>query len=151
VDDLDRRLLNLVQDGLPLVKEPYRVLAKTLGVDEQEVITRLQRLVARGVIRRLGAVFDSRRLGYHGVLCALKVPTQRVAEVAHHVNSFPGVTHNYLRDHEYNMWFTLLAPSPAALAAQVQEIQRRTGVSDMMVLPARRVFKIRVNFELDGV
>ena len=151
MDDLDRRLLNLVQDRLPLVKEPYRALAGILGVGEGEVIARLRRFLERGVIRRLGAIFDSRPLGYHGVLCDLKVPPDRVEEVAAHVNSFAGVTHNYLREHEYNMWFTLLAPSPAVLAAQVREIRERTGMTDMLVLPAKRVFKIKVNFELGGV
>jgi DNA-binding Lrp family transcriptional regulator len=151
VDDLDRRLLNLVQGELPLTAEPYRALADALQTDEGEVIDRLRRLVEQRVIRRLGAIFDSRRLGYQGVLCALKVPPGRVEATAAVVNSYPGVTHNYLRDHPYNMWFTLLAPSPVLLSARIGEIRERTGQHDMLVLPAKRVFKIKVNFELDGV
>jgi len=151
VDELDRRLLNLVQSDLPLMAEPYRALADALGVGEEEVIARLRSLCGQGVIRRLGAIFDSRRLGYEGVLCALRVPRERLAATATVVNSYPGVTHNYLRDHEYNMWFTLLAPSPDQLAARVREIRERTGIDDLLVLPAKRVFKIKVNFELDGV
>ncbi|HUW63110.1 MAG TPA: AsnC family transcriptional regulator [Spirochaetia bacterium] len=151
MDDLDRRLLNLIQDDLPLVAKPYRALADALQVSEEDVIARLSRLRERRVIRRLGAIFDSRRLGYQGVLCALRVPAEQLEQAAAVVNSYPGVTHNYLRDHNYNMWFTLLAPSPAALAAKVREIRERTANEDMLVLPAKRVFKIKVNFELDGV
>ena len=151
MDELDRRLLNLIQDGLPLVPEPYRALAEALRVSEEEVLGRLGSLCERRVIRRLGAIFDSRRLGYQGVLCALRVPPERLAQTAAVINSYPGVTHNYLRDHAYNMWFTLLAPSPVLLSAKVREIKERTGNDDMLVLPAKRVFKIKVNFELDGV
>lgn len=151
MDDLDRRLLKVIQDDLPLVAEPYRALADVLQVSEAEIIARITRLQERRVIRRLGAVFDSRKLGYQGVLCALRVPEQRLEAVSTVVNSYPGVTHNYLRDYPYNMWFTLLAPSQSVLVDTVREIKERTGIDDMLVLPGKRVFKIKVKFELDGV
>jgi len=148
LDELDRRLLNLVQTRLPVAPEPYAELAQELGVAEEEVIGRLRRLIEAKVIRRLGAIFDSRKVGYVGTLCAFKVPAERVAEVAAEVNRHPGVTHNYLRDHEYNMWFTILAGSEAGLNETLREIKERTGINECLVLPAVNIFKIRVNFDL---
>ncbi len=148
LDELDKRLLNRVQTNLPVVPEPYRELARELGTTEEEVINRLRRLIETKVIRRLGAIFDSRNVGYKGTLCALKVPAERIAEVAAEVNKFAGVTHNYLRDHEYNMWFTVLAPSEEKLHEIVQEIRERTGIQEYLFLPAVKIFKIRVNFDL---
>lgn len=148
LDSLDKQLLNLIQTRLPIVPEPYRELAETLGTSEEDILARLERLIARGVIRRLGAIFDSRKIGYSGTLCALKVPPERIDEVAAVINSFPGVTHNYLRDHQYNMWFTLLVESPTQLEATLEEIKRRTGSTDILHLPSARIFKIRVNFDL---
>jgi len=148
LDELDKRLLNLVQTRLPVAPEPYRELAQELGVAEEEVIARLRRLIEAKVIRRLGAIFDSRKVGYKGTLCALKVPPERIAGVAAEVNRYPGVTHNYLRNHEYNMWFTILAGSEARLNEIVAEIKGRTGIDECLLLPAVNIFKIRVNFDL---
>lgn len=149
LDNLDRQLLNLIQSKLPLTPEPYKELARALGSTEEEVIRRLKKFIEAGIIRRLGAIFDSRRVGYTGTLCALKVPPEKVAEVAEIVNSFPGVTHNYLRDHPYNMWFTILAESPEELNSTIEKIKQLTGIEDLLNLPAERVFKIRVNFDLE--
>lgn len=148
LDSLDRQLLNLIQSSFPITPEPYRELAETLGTSEEEVLARLERLIACGVIRRLGPVFDSRMLGYCGTLAALKVPLERIPEVAAVVNSFPGVTHNYLREGDYNMWFTLLEENPDRLEAILEEIKKRTGITEVLNLPSERVFKIRVNFDL---
>ncbi|HAP93259.1 MAG TPA: Lrp/AsnC family transcriptional regulator [Desulfotomaculum sp.] len=148
LDEMDRRLLNVVQTSLPVVAEPYRELAGALDTTEEDIIARLQRLRQAGIIRQLGAIFDSRQMGYKGTLCALKVSPEQIGEVAVLVNSFPGVTHNYLRDHEYNMWFTVLAESQDKLDEIVQEIKGRTGIEDCLLLPAVNVFKIKVNFDL---
>ncbi|MCL6638532.1 MAG: AsnC family transcriptional regulator [Firmicutes bacterium] len=148
LDSTDRRLLNLIQAGFPLVPEPYRLLAETLGTGEQEVIDRIGRMLRDGVIRRLGGIFDSRKLGYSGTLCAMRVEPERIDEVAGIVNAFPGVTHNYLRDHDYNMWFTVLAESREALDEILSAIRAGTGL-DVITLPAEGIFKIRVNFDLE--
>ncbi|MDD2421921.1 MAG: Lrp/AsnC family transcriptional regulator, partial [Heliobacteriaceae bacterium] len=108
----------------------------------------VQKLKERGIIRRIGGVFDSRRLGYRATLCALKVPPDRVDAVAAIVNGYPGVTHNYLREHEYNMWFTLIAPTAAKMAAIIAEIKARTGC-ELQNLPASRVFKIKVDLPVN--
>lgn len=148
-DETDRKLLRLIQTGLPVVPEPYREIGEDLGITEIEVMGRLKQLVENGIIRRLGAIFDSRKLGYRGVLCAMEVPVARITEVAGVVNSFAGVTHNYLREGSINMWFTLLAPSGKNLAETLNTIQERTGVQEILTFPAENLYKIRVNFDLD--
>jgi len=111
LDPVDNKLINLIQSNFPLVAEPYREIGTILGIGEDEVMERIKRLKENGVFRRLGGIFDSRKLGYAGTLCAIKVPENRIDETAAVINSFPGVTHNYLREHSFNMWFTVLAPS----------------------------------------
>ncbi|MCL5057943.1 MAG: AsnC family transcriptional regulator [Actinobacteria bacterium] len=146
--NLDRELLNIIQSDFPLTAEPYKNLAESLGTSEEEVLASLKRLIEAGTIRRLGGIFDSRRLGYTGTLCAMNVPQEKVALAASVVNSFPGVTHNYLRDHDYNMWFTLLVQDKGEISRVTKEISNRTGIDEIISLPAVKLFKIRVNFDL---
>lgn len=151
LDALDKKLLNMVQTQFPIVPQPYLELANRLGVTEDEVINRLKRLTEGDVIRRLGGIFDSRKVGYKGTLCGIQVPEERIAEVAEVINSYPGITHNYLRDHQYNMWFTVLAYTPENLEKILNEIKAKTGIQEILNLPAERFFKVLVNFELDEV
>lgn len=151
LDAIDRKLLNLVQVSFPIVEEPYKYLADRLDITEEEVIRRLKRLQQQKIIRRLGGIFDSRRLGYKGTLVGLKVPENRIDEVAAVVNSYDGITHNYLRDHEYNMWFTVLADSPKKVEKILQEITGKTGITEILNLPAEKYFKLMVNFEIKEV
>lgn len=148
LDQMDRRLLNLVQKEVPICPQPYQVIGDKLGISEQEVLERLEKLMQQDVIRRLGGVFDSRKLGYKGTLCAIKVPPERIDEVAQVVNDYIGITHNYLRDHEYNMWFTILAQSPDKVEQILADIQAKTGIQDVINLPSERFFKVLVNFEI---
>lgn len=148
LDNLDRNLLNIIQSDFPLTTEPYKTLAEALGTSEDEVLDRLNRLIEDMTIRRLGGIFDSRKLGYTGTLCAMKVPPDEVEFAAGVVNSYPGVTHNYLRDHDYNMWFTLLARDKGEISRITGEIRKKTGIDDIISLPAVKLFKIRVNFDL---
>jgi DNA-binding Lrp family transcriptional regulator len=151
LDETDRQLLNLIQTQFPVVPEPYRELAQKLRISEAEVLARLDRLLREKVIRRLGGIFDSRRVGYHGTLCAVKVEPEMVEKVAAEVNSYPGVTHNYLREHDYGMWFTLLAESEEKLNGIIGEIRNCPGVIALVSLPAEKIFKIKVNFDLSEV
>lgn len=148
LDKMDMRLLDYIQSNFPIVPEPYREIAKYLDTTEEDIISRLERMVELGVIRRLGAVFDSRKVGYTGTLCAMKVPPDRIDQVAGVINSYSGITHNYLRDHEYNMWFTLLAESREKIGEILDQIIKNSGISDLIELPAENIFKIRVNFDL---
>lgn len=148
IDDLDRRLLNIIQMSFPLSVEPFKALADELGTTEEEVLNRVQKLKDMGIIRRIGGIFDSRKLGYKSTLCAMKVPEDRVEEVAAIVNSYTGVTHNYLREHDYNLWFTLIAPSQEDIEKIHEEMRAKTGC-EVRNLPATRFFKIKVNFNLE--
>ena len=148
LDDLDRAILNEIQSNFPLVPRPYAEMGKRVGAKEEEVLARVQALYEAGVIRRIGANFTSRKLGYTSTLCAARVPPEKLARFAAVVNRYPGVTHNYLRKHRYNVWFTLIAESEARLAEILQEIREATGVRDLLSLPAQEIFKIKVDFPM---
>jgi DNA-binding Lrp family transcriptional regulator len=148
VDETDKRLLDTIQDDFPLIDEPFHKLSSLLNISSDDVIIRLKRLKSDGIIRRIGAIFDSKKLGYFSTLCAMKVPPHRVGEVAKMVNGYTGVTHNYIRDHDYNMWFTITARSQQELEKAIAEIKENSGIGELMELPAVRMFKIRVRFPM---
>lgn len=148
LDNMDRDLLNIIQSDFPVTKEPFKDLARKLGTTEEDILSRLEALTVNNTIRRLGGIFDSRKLGYTGTLCAMKVPPERIDSVAGVINSYPGVTHNYLRNHSYNMWFTLLAPDSKVIESILGEIRDKTGINELISLPAVKLFKIKVNFDL---
>ncbi len=146
MDELDGKILAAAQAGLPVTEEPFAALAGELGLPAERVIERVAKLHDRGVIRRLGAVFDSRSLGYASTLVAARVPPERLEEVAAIVSELPGVTHNYARQHSYNLWFTLTARSEGEIDEILAALRRRTGVAEFYSLPALAVYKIRVFF-----
>jgi siroheme decarboxylase len=148
MDDTDRKLLNLIQQDFPIIAEPYAEVAARLGIGEMELLERVGRLKEEGIIRRIGAVFDLRRLGFASILCAARVPEERVRKFVEIVNACPGVTHNYRRDDEYNIWFTLIAPGEEELAEALAGIRRETGIDDILSLRATRTFKINARFEV---
>lgn len=145
----EKRLLTLLQRGLPLTRRPYAELGGACGLDESEVLAGVAELKARGIIRRLGGIFDTRALGFHSTLVAMKVPPDRLERVAETVNAFPGVTHNYAREGEYNLWFTLIAPSAGELGAALDGLVSAAGSPEFMNLPTVRLFKIGAKFELE--
>ena len=148
LDDKDRLLLNRLQEGLPLTAAPFAAVAEELAMTEEEVLQRLLRLKEKGVIRRLGAVVESRRLGCHSTLAALKVPEEDIEKAAEIINSFSEVTHNYLRSHDWNVWFTVTAASEERVAEILKEIEARGKGWPLLNVPARKVFKIRAVFSL---
>lgn len=148
MDKIDNEILNLIQRNFPVHSRPYMILAEKLEISEDEVIERVKRMKEGGHIRKLGGTFNSNRLGYHSTLCALKVPENRIGEISEIINSYKGVTHNYIRDNRYNMWFTLIASSQEALELTVNEIREKTGIHEILNLQAESVFKIKVDFHL---
>ncbi len=148
LDAVDKAILNLIQSSFPLTPRPYEVVGQQLGLPEEEVVTRVQRLVETGVIRRIGANFNSRRLGYTSTLCAAEVPPEQIEQFIDVVNQYPGVTHNYLRRHRLNVWFTLIAASTERIAAILDEMRVRSGIKEIHSFPAKRIFKIQVDFAL---
>ena len=149
MDKGDRKILEVAQQEFPLQVRPWAEIAAEIGISETELLDRIRKLKELGVIRRIGAVFDSRKLGFYSTLCAAKVDPKKLEEVAAYINTFPGVTHNYERDDEYNLWFTLTASSSAEAERQLRDIEENCGIK-IMRLPARKVYKIEVVFNMDG-
>jgi DNA-binding Lrp family transcriptional regulator len=148
LDDLDKAILNEIQSHFPIESRPYAEVGKRVGAPEEEVIRRVEAMCDTGVIRRIGANFASRKLGYTSTLVAARVPEDKLERFTQVVNRYPGVTHNYLRRHRYNVWFTLIAESAERLEAILTEIRRESGAEEILSLPALEVFKIKVDFPL---
>jgi siroheme decarboxylase len=145
MDAQDRELLNVIQAEFPVTSRPYAEIGRRIGMDETEVRNRIADLKRRGIIRRMGASINSRRVGFFSTLLAARVPREKFDEFVAVVNSCPGVTHNYERKHEYNVWFTLISPSEADKEATVERLSAGTGVL-IREFPAVRIFKIKVDF-----
>ena len=152
IDEVDARLLNAIQTQVPLVPRPYAEIASKLNVPREHVLDRLTALHTgpRAPIRQIGAIFDSKSLGYHSTLIAAKVPENQLDRAAAAINAHPGVSHNYRRDHQYNLWFTLaLAPdSQLGLDATAAILQRRAGATAIRLMPTLKLYKIGVNLDL---
>ncbi|MGM0652312.1 MAG: Lrp/AsnC family transcriptional regulator [Bacillota bacterium] len=152
LDQLDQQILNEIQQGFPVVSRPYQVIGKKLGLSENEVFKRVSSLRRDGFIRRLGGVFDSKKLGYVSTLCAVSVPEEMIGRAAELINQYQGVTHHYLRDHHYNLWFTLIMESRNSLKETLSDLEKKLSeiISDcsLISLPARKTFKIKVQFKL---
>ena len=144
----DKALLNLLQGNLPVCSRPFAELAAQLGTDEATVLTRLRWLKQAGYLRRIGTFFNSARLGYVGTLVALQVDEDHMQSVAEAVNQYVGATHNYEREGEYNLWFTLLTQTPEQERTILREVRALPGVHGMMNLKSRKKYKINVQFKL---
>jgi DNA-binding Lrp family transcriptional regulator len=148
---VDGALLERLQSGFPLTPRPFAALGDALGLDEDEVIACVGRLKEGRIVRQMGAIFDTRRLGYQSTLVAFHVGDSALESTAAQVSAHPGVSHNYARSHHYNLWFTLAVPSGGQLLSEIRRLAQETGVDDWLNLPALRVFKIRAHFRLqDG-
>jgi DNA-binding Lrp family transcriptional regulator len=148
MDSLDRSILDIIQTAYPIVSRPYAAIGDQIGLTEAETLARIRRMQQLGIIRRLGANFQSRKLGWKSTLCAASVPQDQLRSFIEVVNEYPGVTHNYLRRHTYNVWFTFIGPSWDRISEDLATIRRRTGI-DVLNLPAEAVFKIQVNFQMN--
>lgn len=148
MDGVDRALLSMIQSSFPIESRPYAVIGEELGISEQEALDRVRSLKSRKLIRRLGANFQSAKLGFRSTLCAAKVPEEKLEKFTTEVNRHTGVTHNYIRNHEYNVWFTCIGPSWEAVCILLDEISEKTGIA-ILNLPAERVYKIKVDFQME--
>jgi siroheme decarboxylase len=148
MDNTDKAILNRIQSNFPVSPRPFLDIASELHLSEDETILRIQRLKSAGVIRRIGGNFVPGKLGYVSTLCAASVPEDAIESFANVVNSYPGVTHNYVRENDYNVWFTFIAPSMALIRRYLEEISLKTGISNILNLPATQVFKIKAHFNL---
>ncbi len=150
MDDLDKELLNQIQQDFPLVPAPFAALGERLGLSEAEVMRRLNWLKAGHIIRQISAIFDTRRLGYKSSLVAAAYPPERVHEAAKIINQHPGVSHNYERDHAFNLWYTIAVPPTSDLEATVDALHRLSGATSTRMLPTLRLFKIAVKLDMTG-
>lgn len=148
MDDIDREILNRIQSDFPITSRPYLAVANNLGLSEDEVLKRLAVLKEERIIRRIGGNFVPEKLGFVSTLCAAKVPEDKIEFFSKKVNSYPGVTHNYKRDNGYNIWFTFIAPSMEEIEENLKNISEKTGITDIINLPATKVFKIKAHFDL---
>lgn len=150
IEDMDGKLMNLLQAGFPLSREPYVEIAQKLGLSDEEVLGRVSRLKKNGVIRVIGPVFNSRALGYDSTLAAMQVPENKIEEAAQIINQHPGVSHNYQRAHLFNLWFTVTLPESTDMDKELKNLERQIDPKVMLHLPSKKVYKIRLYFDLVG-
>jgi siroheme decarboxylase len=154
LSDFDAQLLNLVQRELPLVPRPFDELARRLGCPQQQVLDRLSALRSppNPVIRQIGAIFDTKALGYRSSLIAARVDVARIEQAAAALSEHPGVTHNYERNHPFNLWYTLAVPPDSRLGLEktVDILHRRSGAISTRLFPTLKLYKIGVSFDLSG-
>jgi len=148
MDAIDKKLLNILQKEFPLEERPFEIIGGRCGISEDEALSRIQKMKDQGIVRRIGAVFDGAKLGRVSTLCAARVPENEIEDFVEFVNANKGVTHNYRRDHEYNIWFTVSAASAGDLEAFLLDVKNKTGVTDILDMRAVRVFKINASFDL---
>jgi DNA-binding Lrp family transcriptional regulator len=152
LDELDKRLLNLMQGKFPIAKRPYKHVATGAGISEQDAIARVQRLIDERIIRQVTPIFDTRALGYSSMLVAAKVDPENPWRAANVINEHPGVSHNYLRNHEFNIWFTIATEpgSPLGLDGTLEVLGKAAGAESIRQLPTLKLFKIRMDLEMEG-
>ncbi|HXR13421.1 MAG TPA: AsnC family transcriptional regulator [Solirubrobacteraceae bacterium] len=151
LDDLDRKLLNLMQGSFPLAPRPYAAVAAAAGCSEEEALARVTRLLSERIIRQVTPIYDTRALGYASMLVAAKVDPVHPWAAARIINSHPGVSHNYLRNHEFNMWFTIAVERDSLLGLDgtLDVLAQLTGAESIRQLPTLKLFKIRMDLEME--
>lgn len=152
MDDLDRRILKELQNDFPLRQRPYDIVAERLKISPEELWDRIQRLLSEGVIRRIGASVDSRKFGFRSTLAAVSVEPQRVDRAAEVIGRFHEVTHSYLRDDEFNIWFTIIAPDDERIEDILEQIRTALSLerSKVLNLPVKRLFKLDARFSVSS-
>ncbi len=151
LDETDKRLMNLLQSSFPLDPEPFALVASEAELELDDVLARTHRLLDGRIIREITPIFDTRALGYESMLVAAKVDSEHPQRAARIVNSHPGVSHNYLRTHEFNLWFTIATPpdSELGLEGTLEALMAETGATSMRQLPTLTLFKINMNLEME--
>jgi DNA-binding Lrp family transcriptional regulator len=150
MDDQDKRLLNVIQADFPLVSRPFQALGASLELSEGEIIDRVAALKQQKIIRQISAIFDTRSLGYRSSLVAMRIPPDRLEAAAAVVNAHPGVSHNYKRNHAFNLWFTVAVPLTSDLDWTVHHLHATAGADSTRILPTLRLFKIGVQLDMEG-
>lgn len=147
LDDIDKKILNIMQYDFPLDTRPFQKLGQGLGISEDEVIERLKRLHEEKALRKIGPIINRNRIGGNSTLVAVKVPEDMVEEVATMINDYEEVSHNYLRPDVFNVWFTLSTSGKERIEEILGELEQRTGL-EFVDMPTTRMFKIGVRFDI---
>ena len=152
LEELDRRLLNLMQGKFPIEPRPYARVAELAQISEDEAMARVQHLLNERIIRQVTPIFDTRALGYSSMLVAAKVDAENPHRAARVINAHPGVSHNYLRNHEFNLWFTIATEpdSKLGLEGTLEALAAEAGAESVRQLPTLKLFKIRMDLEMEG-
>lgn len=148
LDDIDKKILTELQGNLPVVKQPFKEVADRAGIGEDEFFDRIERLKEADIIRKFGLRIDSKKVGFKSTLIAMKVAPEKLEDTANRVSEYDFVTHNYARDHEYNLWFTIIERDESALEDAIERIKSEVEYEDMLDLPVLRKFKINVRFKI---
>ena len=150
MDQMDSRILRELQDNFPLIEEPYKIIAERLQISEEQLWLRIRRLLDDGVIRRIGASFDSNKFGFRSTLAAVRVEPESVERAAQIIGAFPEVTHSYLRKDEFNIWFTIIAADYQAIERILEHIQTSLSLEEsaVLILPMKRLFKLDARFRI---
>ncbi|WP_031433209.1 Lrp/AsnC family transcriptional regulator [Methylomarinum vadi] len=146
MDELDKRLINHLQDGFPICDAPYAKVAEQIGITEQILLQRLQALLDQGILSRFGPMYHAEQLGGALTLAAVKAPEERFEQIAEIINAFPEVAHNYAREHELNMWFVLATESPEQIGEVIEKIERQTGLQ-VYNMPKIKEYYVGLRFE----
>lgn len=149
VDLIDMKLMNRLQEGLPLEKDPYHIIAVNLGIGKSEVLLRIKELISAGYIRRLGGAFDPKTMGYTSILIGANVPEAVFQKVVQYINTVKGVTHNYRRSGFLNMWFTLSVKNLEEKELFLKSLQEDFLITDIFEFPNKRNFKLHVFFDME--
>ncbi len=149
MDDLDRQIITQLQMDFPLEANPYEIIAERLGIDAEVLFKRVESLVGLGTIRRIGASVDSRKIGYHSTLAAIRVPDEQVDPACELIDCCPEITHSYLRSNEYNVWFTVIASSQERVKEVLEELRVKLDLEacDVLDLPMLQLFKLDARFK----
>ncbi len=147
LDDIDKKILNTIQFDFPLETKPFQTLGEKLGISEDEVIERLERLQSERAVRKIGPIINRKGIGGTSTLVAVTVPEDKVDEVAGYINEYQEVSHNYHRPEKFNIWFTISAPDRERIDSILEELQERTGL-EFIDLPTKKLFKIGVRFNI---
>ncbi len=142
----EKIILRAVQSNLPCAKRPYASLARRLGISERFLLLKIKELKKRGYIRRIGAVISAKHLGYKSMLIGVQVENEKVEKIVSFINARDNVSHNYLRDSKYNLWFTFSAKTKKEIHDFVRKLKKTSGINDVSTLPAEKTFKINAEF-----
>ena len=148
MDEIDKKILNILLKEFPLEERPFLIVAEKCGISEDEALSRIQKLKDESIIRRIGAVFDGAKLSRVSTLCAARVPNDEINNFVQIVNANKNVTHNYRRNNEYNIWFTVSAATAEELEEFLADVKKKTGVTDIQDMRAVRTFKINASFDV---